>query len=360
MGRGIARLGALTALLAALAIGAPTAGAATTIGNRLFAASEEVVGVCGYGGEFTNRSCTAAQDGESPEFVATGGGVAPFEGVVVRWRIVTGIASPGTKSVSARLRALRGETGGAVESGYTAIPLDEPGLHEFPARLPIKKGEQIGLDTLISNRNSEYAALPIVHYASESGSPIEWSPALAEGETREPGFFIAPTSSYDLMLNADVEPDADHDGYGDETQDGCPTDPTRHGACFSSSPPPKDITPPRTKLTYPVHQDFLTTKKVLVRLRSNEDAVAIASGQLEYPRHGGGKGRVVYGLRGAKRHIAAGTKTPLRLRLPKKTIAAGAAAMAAGKRVVVKVTVTATDAAGNRSGATVAVIHPKR
>jgi hypothetical protein len=34
-----------------------------------------------------------------------------------------------------------------------------------------------------------------------------------------------------VNVQAYVEPDADHDGYGDLTQDGCPTDATTHGAC---------------------------------------------------------------------------------------------------------------------------------
>jgi hypothetical protein len=353
------RVGVLVAVLAATVLAPATAGAATTIGNRLFEAAQDEIGVCGFSGvTIVDRSCTVAQAGENPQLVAAGGETAPFSGVVVRWRIVTGIAPIGTESIAARLHPLAGETGGIAESAYTSIPL-HPGLHEFASRLPIVKGEQLALDTRITNDGNEYAGLPIVHYASEAGSPVEWSPALGEGETREPGFFTSPTSSYDLMLNADIEPDADHDGYGDETQDGCPTDPTRHGACFSSNPPPKDTTPPRTKLTYPVHQDFLAKKSVLLRLRSNEDATALASGQLEYAKEKGKAGRVIYGLRGVKREVTAGAKTTLRLRLPAKTRRAGARAIALGMKVVVKVTVTATDAAGNRSGATVAVIHPK-
>jgi hypothetical protein len=37
-----------------------------------------------------------------------------------------------------------------------------------------------------------------------------------------------------LMISADIEPDADHDSYGDETQDLCPTRADVHTAC----PPP--------------------------------------------------------------------------------------------------------------------------
>jgi hypothetical protein len=42
------------------------------------------------------------------------------------------------------------------------------------------------------------------------------------------------------LVQATVEPDADHDGFGDETQDQCPTDASTQGPCPTSAPP----TPP--------------------------------------------------------------------------------------------------------------------
>jgi hypothetical protein len=41
-----------------------------------------------------------------------------------------------------------------------------------------------------------------------------------------------------LALTVTVEPDADGDGFGDETQDGCPANPMVQGACPVISPPP--------------------------------------------------------------------------------------------------------------------------
>ena len=38
-----------------------------------------------------------------------------------------------------------------------------------------------------------------------------------------------------LNVAADIEPDADHDGYGDETQDCCATDPSRQGPAPTST-----------------------------------------------------------------------------------------------------------------------------
>ena len=43
-----------------------------------------------------------------------------------------------------------------------------------------------------------------------------------------------PTYPYRVSVTASLEPDLDHDGYGDETQDGCPMDATKHGSCATA------------------------------------------------------------------------------------------------------------------------------
>jgi hypothetical protein len=170
---------------------------------------------------------------------------------------------------------------------------------------------------------------------------------------------VAPAQAATTIgSDAAAEPAAGHDGFGDETQEVCPSSAALQTTCIP--PPSRDVRPPQTKLTYRPRQDFLGGRKVSVNLRSNEAAAAIASGQLEIgsgdPRK---NGRIIYGLYGVERKVSAGKKKALVLRLPLKTRKAAAAAIANGKKVVVKVIVTATDAAGNRSGATVAVIRPK-
>lgn len=343
----------MVSAVAAIALAAPASSlAATTIGSSLEGTAEGPV--CPFSSPTQmERSCTVAQQGPNPLYTAAGGPVAPFSGVVVRWRIMTGTAPAGTAAIKARLHPVDGSTGGVAEGGYTSIPLAEPGLHVFPTRLPIAAGERLALDTLITNKAGEAAWLPIVHYAPEAGLPAEWTPALLGGETRDPSEF--PTSSYDVMLNADVEPDADHDGYGDESQDLCPGNPAIHSACPGQpGPPAPDTRPPTTKLTYPVRQDFIGKKLVLVHLRSNEAASVVASGQLEIPaRH------TIRGVWGARSSVSPGHRVTLRLRLPHSSLKAARLALANGHRIRIKVTVYATDAAGNRSGFSVATIKPK-
>lgn len=45
-------------------------------------------------------------------------------------------------------------------------------------------------------------------------------------------------SDFEQLIQYSVEPDADHDGYGDETQDNCPSNAAAHGAC-----PPPTVSP---------------------------------------------------------------------------------------------------------------------
>jgi hypothetical protein len=52
-----------------------------------------------------------------------------------------------------------------------------------------------------------------------------------------------PTYTYRVSVSASLEPDLDHDGYDDESQDRCPMDATTHGSCAmagggASSPAP--------------------------------------------------------------------------------------------------------------------------
>ncbi|HUB99663.1 MAG TPA: hypothetical protein VMS11_07560 [Solirubrobacterales bacterium] len=120
----------------------------------------------------------------------------------------------------------------------------------------------------------------------------------------------------------------------------------------------EDTTPPRTKLTYPVSQDFVTSREVVVYIRCNEDATAEAGGQLEIGE-GRNTGRLILGLTFASRHVERREKVKLRLLVPRATREAAERAIAHGRQVLVKVTVAATDTSGNESGETIAVIRPK-
>ncbi len=346
---GLASLGAVALLTAS------PAAAVVTIGSNLAHAANGPSGLCGFSGiTEVDRSCTEAQESLEPAFLTPGGLVAPSAGVIVRWRVRSGPASASTAAVKLRLRLLHqnsmgAEAGGASETEFVSLPLAEPGVHVFPARLPVAAGDQIGVDSLSSNTSMGPAEPPIVYVESGIGTPATWTPSLLPGETRAPNGF--PTSSMEVLLNADIEPDADRDGYGDETQDGCPSDPTRHGPCAAP-----DRTPPQISLTYKSRQDFPRKRSVIVNLSSNESATASANGQLEIFK----KRRAIVGLSGATATISPASKLALRIGITKTARRAAGRALAHGHRVAVRVSVSAKDAAGNQSSAAVAVIKPPR
>jgi hypothetical protein len=341
----------LLALAATLGLAAP-AGAAVTIGSNLEAAPNGES--CGYytHARILERGCGMAQQTLIPAHVAGGGLTAPADGVIVRWRVRSGTPGPDVESVRMALLVLNGATAGPG-SELVDLPLAEPGVHTFPTRLAIGAGERIGVQTILSNKTTEPTEAPISYRDPGAGGNVgtrdDWFTVLLPGQAAAP----EAMANRELLLNADIEPDADHDGYGDETQDLCPLDPASHElAC----PLAADTRPPRTKLTYRPRQDFLGRGFVKVRVRSNEAAKVIADGQLEFRK---GRGLSIWGLGGARRKVGARKKVVLRLRVRPRVRKAARRAMRNGRKVVIKVTVSARDGAGNESGKTIAVIRPK-
>jgi hypothetical protein len=176
-----------------------TVSAAVTIGSAL-------------GTSQTTLSCTNPGDCTVVQTALPGRRVtSPIDGVVVRWR-VKNTSSP----IPGRFRILRRQTG----TTFTGVASAQAGTGDCPdvcvneARLPICTGDYIGIDgpTGASGgaRNTTGAVL------------AGWTPFLRDGETRGSDFRLGAS---EIALNADVEPDADRDGFGDETQDSDPTTP---------------------------------------------------------------------------------------------------------------------------------------
>ena len=96
-------------------------------------------------------------------------------------------------------------------------------ISTFDERLPIKAGDVLGVDP-------SPVAQSLAYYEAGNPALLQWNPGrLADGETpRAPNTMAGPG---ELLINADIEPDADGDGYGDETQDLCPEDADFHVAC---------------------------------------------------------------------------------------------------------------------------------
>jgi hypothetical protein len=105
-------------------------------------------------------------------------------------------------------------------------------------RLPIEAGQLIAVyDPPGSTADCEANGSTGDNVAfSEIGDPSDNVPAT----------YNAFDSPFRVNAQAVVEPDADHDGFGDETQDGCPTN--------ASSQAPCPVTPAKKKCKHKKHK----------------------------------------------------------------------------------------------------------
>ena len=170
---------------------------------------------------------------------------APSAGVLVRFRIRHGPVAP----TSARFgfKVLSGGPGSVTFVSQTKLfsfpeanrgaggiaEVAEVDANGRPKGLPIAAGERLG-----------------VTVQDASGNPSQAVPFLAQHQSATLGVVdfdhVSGTASYntingfEVLVNADLEPDADRDGYGDETQDNCTTvanDQTTN-PCLNPPPPP--------------------------------------------------------------------------------------------------------------------------
>jgi hypothetical protein len=142
----------------------------------------------------------------------------------------------------------------AAHSEFAA--LTNPGVNTFPSRIPVAGGEHLGLRTDSPSSAEDVDCLRDSVAADVSGNSDTGDPDPAIGAS--PTFFYTNPGTL-LNVSATVEPDADRDGHGDETQDQCPTSAATQGDCD----------PPQTKITKdpPNKTDESTVK---FRFRSDE------------------------------------------------------------------------------------------
>src|SRR5262245_13520566 len=213
------------ALLAALALVAPAL-AATTVGSSLRARADYSTSCR------SDSGCTLL-----------GSAAVARPGVVVRWRLRTA-----TRGV-VRLRVLRAGAGVSSGEAERLTRRHAPGRdtsYVFTTRQPVEAGDELALDV-------GPGAAAVLHRRPGGGAVTVFAPAIPDGALGGAGTAV---SGAELLLSADVEPDADGDGFGDETQDNCPSianDQTSN-PCPSTpaTPPPSggddsgDSAPPRT------------------------------------------------------------------------------------------------------------------
>jgi hypothetical protein len=211
-GAGKSCLGVSVLAAAAFLLLPSAASAAVTIGSDLEPAAAQGNSCAPFPCTVANLSLPGADS------------TSPINGVVVRWRIRPVATDPETAvSLSVISPAGIGEFTMVSESRTRTITVAHDTQLTFATRQRIRAGDHIGLsagERILATAT----AGPTTQYA-------QWSPPL--GATPR-----SPTGSAgrELLLNADVEPDADADGFGDETQDDCPSAPGPRNGCETTAP----------------------------------------------------------------------------------------------------------------------------
>ena len=158
---------------------------------------------------------------------------APFDGVVTKWRFrVACCTEAQSEPRTLTLKTYKQGANDGQEGYGFVVPVNTgpsfvipPGNQvqadapvQLPARLPIAAGERVGI----------VADSPIF-FASYATPDVTLTIPANGVEYLGQQYGVAYAGA--LAINAELEPDADGDGFGDETQDCKPADPGSHEAC---------------------------------------------------------------------------------------------------------------------------------
>jgi hypothetical protein len=163
-------------------------------------------------------------------------GGAPVSGVITSFRVraysqeepgqitfrLANLTLPDPNNLESALATAAG-TGPTIT--LPPIGEGEVSITEVPARLPVKAGQQLAVDI------SKSVAI-IYNSNGDKRSYLFSSPTLQEGEGQRASNDVLN----ELNVQATIEPDADNDGFGDETQDQCPTQASTQGPCDTTPP----------------------------------------------------------------------------------------------------------------------------
>lgn len=190
---------------------APRAAAATPLGQ---VGTPAPCGVTGPGAVVINTLAAG-----SPSYTA------PFNGVVTRF-------THQANNVAGRVQAIVFADGATapektVVATSSRLSVSTNTLNSFAVRVPMKKGQKLGLGYTVTGMGCAIAA----DYAGDStwirGSydPDTTPTYVAAGALSDGVHTLRPN------IGAVLEPDADGDGYGDVTQDACPASAYTVWAC---------------------------------------------------------------------------------------------------------------------------------
>src|SRR5262249_41448237 len=137
---------------------------------------------------------------------------APAPGVVTQMKVNLATSTPGVE-----LKVL--EPGGYPNDFHvvseTPLMTTVPGQNVFETRIPVKAGYRFGI----------YGPEGTTPYCHTAYAQDTMGLALGDLQVGSTASFTMETQAL-VPIAATIEPDADGDSFGDETQDACPTDAT--------------------------------------------------------------------------------------------------------------------------------------
>ena len=268
----------LGAIAAVAMVGAPTAAAATEFGDNCI------------GNVLTESTPVTVFDISAPgnPLPVT----APSGGVITKWRVNL---VPAPVSFPQTLAVLRQNGVNTVQTVGEATGTISGGSNSFDARIPAQAGDRVALYGSSASVGGEEVGNLVCEVPEETVYGGFVSSPGGVGSTHP--FVTVTEGSARIPVSAVIEPDADGDGFGDETQDKCPQSATTQVAC------------PTVVLS-----TSSTIKKGLVKVlvtSSSQAGVAVA-GTVKL-----GKGKSVK-LNGGTQIVVPGTISKFTLLFPKK------------------------------------------
>lgn len=197
---------ALLIAIGAAALAAPAAaGAATTLGQTFTPSA----GGCG---SATNLQSTSPGSSYA----------APSDGVITAWSHQANATPP---ELALKVARAAGGNWFTIVGGSAPQTMTPDSLNSFPTRIPVEAGDVIGFFVAASGSCGSDGGVVGFGYHYKFAD-------IAPGITDE----LFDSGATQLDVSAELEPDADGDGFGDESQDQCPTDAGAQGECPVSPP----------------------------------------------------------------------------------------------------------------------------
>jgi hypothetical protein len=169
---------------------------------------------------------SADTDRAQPSVVSGNSYVVPATGGVTTWTLTSwshnAAADVGQELTMKVFRKVADPLTYTVVGHDGPRPLTPSVVNTFQTSIPVKAGDVLGNNSKSPADNASYFPAP-------GESFIDIQPGLADGQMGT--FVLRAADPLRLNVSAVLEPDADQDGSGDETQDQCPTNAATQGPC---------------------------------------------------------------------------------------------------------------------------------